>query len=80
MNAPNITVSVVIPAYNAASTIREAVDSVLAQNHEGCEIWVIDDASQDATCEVLTAAYGERDDVHLVRRAVNAGPASARCR
>ncbi|MDE0838046.1 MAG: glycosyltransferase family A protein [Kiritimatiellae bacterium] len=78
MSAVTAQISVVIPAYNAESTIREAVDSVLAQNHDGCEIWVIDDASQDATCEVLKATYGDRDDVHLVLRDVNAGPATAR--
>ncbi|MBS3991592.1 MAG: glycosyltransferase family 2 protein [Erysipelothrix sp.] len=45
-------VSVIIPAYNSASTLKEAIDSVLDQGVE-VEIIVMDDASKDNTLEVL---------------------------
>lgn len=47
------SVSVIIPAYNAESWIRRAVDSVLAQCHAPREIIVVDDGSTDRTAEIL---------------------------
>ena len=58
-----IRVSVIIPAYNAAAFVREAVDSALAQTHAGLEVIVINDGSTDDTPQVL-AEYGSRIRVH----------------
>lgn len=44
---------------NAAATIRDTIDSVLAQTYPAIEHWVIDGASTDGTVEVLRA-YGAR--------------------
>jgi glycosyltransferase involved in cell wall biosynthesis len=52
------TVSVVIPAYNAAWCVRKAIDSVLAQDYRGFELIVVNDGSTDDTAAVL-AGYGE---------------------
>ena len=46
-------VSIVIPVYNRSSYIREAVDSVLKQDHEPLEIVVVDDGSTDGSYEQL---------------------------
>lgn len=47
-------VSVVIPCYNCAATIRRAVDSVAGQTLLPAEVILVDDASGDATREVLS--------------------------
>jgi glycosyltransferase involved in cell wall biosynthesis len=53
-------VSVIIPAYNAASTIGEALNSVLVQDfEEAIEIIVTNDGSTDSTQSVLDS-FGER--------------------
>jgi glycosyltransferase involved in cell wall biosynthesis len=68
-------VSVVIPAYNAAATLPEAVDSVLAQKFRGHEIIVVDDGSPNAGR--LEAALGARIEqlVYIKQRSAGAGAA-----
>ena len=67
-------VSVVIPVYNAASTIGETVDSVLQQTYPHLEIVIVNDGSTDETAAVL-APYGDR--IHVIHQS-NGGLASAR--
>jgi glycosyltransferase involved in cell wall biosynthesis len=53
------TVTVVVPVYNAAEFIAEAIDSALAQTYRDAEVIVVDDGSTDATPAIL-AGYGDR--------------------
>jgi glycosyltransferase involved in cell wall biosynthesis len=46
-------VSIVIPTYNHASHLSQAIDSVLAQDYQNIELIVLDDGSTDNTREVL---------------------------
>jgi glycosyltransferase involved in cell wall biosynthesis len=69
-----IAVSVIIPAYNSAATIRRALDSVIEQTAPVHEIIVVDDGSQD-DLESVVRLYAGR--VHYVHKP-NGGAASAR--
>jgi len=75
-------VSVIIPTYNRAGQVAEAVASVAAQTFRDFEILVVDDGSTDDTFEVLAALEGVRVLRHLRRRGVaaarNLGAAEAR--
>ena len=53
-----MNISAIIPAYNAESTIKRAIDSVLAQSRPSDEIIVIDDGSTDKTAEIVRK-YGD---------------------
>ena len=67
-------ISVIVPAFNAESTIREAVESVLAQSYRPLEILVVDDGSTDGT---FACSENIHPDVRVIQQ-VNAGPSAAR--
>ncbi|MFN8626312.1 MAG: glycosyltransferase [Candidatus Binatia bacterium] len=46
-------VSIVVPSYNGADFIREALDSILAQTYPHLEVIAIDDGSTDSTSVIL---------------------------
>lgn len=71
----NPRLSVVIPAYNAATTIRAAVASTLRQTQPVLEVIVVDDGSTDSTAETVASIDDPR--VRLVSRP-NGGPSAAR--
>ena len=68
--------SVVIPAWNRAHLVCDAIDSALNQRPGEVEVIVVDDASTDDTSDVLTTTYGDR--VRLLRRTVRGGAGAAR--
>ena len=67
-------VSVVIPTYNCASFLREAIQSVQSQDYKNTEIIVVDDGSTDNTDEVLKPFL----DTITVIKQTNQGVSSAR--
>ena len=78
-DAPSVhrlPITVVIPAYKAAGTIRRPLDSILRQTARPTEILVVDDGSPDgAELRMAIASYGS--DVTLLSKP-NGGAASAR--
>lgn len=69
-----ITISVVIPAYNCEKHIKRALDSVLAQTRRPDEIIVVDDGSTDRTAEIADS-FGSK--IKLIKQE-NAGASVAR--
>jgi len=69
-------VSVIIPTYNRGWVLREAVDSVLAQDFKDFELIVVDDGSTDNTRQILESY----DQDLIVLRQSNKGVSAARNR
>lgn len=73
-----ILVSVIIPAYNSARYIRQALDSALAQEVP-LEILVIDDCSRDNLAEIMKE-YRQYPEIHYFKNEKNLGVAETRNR
>jgi glycosyltransferase involved in cell wall biosynthesis len=72
-------VSVIMPAFNVAPYIGEAIESVLGQTFADLELLVVDDGSTDGT-EVVAEGYAARDSRVRVIRQTNGGISTARNR
>lgn len=73
----HISVSVVMPIYNAADYLRPALDSVISQTLRDVEIICVDDGSTDHSLAILKE-YQKRDPRIRIVTETNAGPAKAR--
>lgn len=68
--------SVVIPTWNRARLVCEAVESALSQRNGQVEVIVVDDGSTDDTANILTRNFGSR--IHLLRQPSRRGVGAAR--
>lgn len=72
-----IKLSIIMPVYNGSEFLREALDSLLAQNLPSYEFIVVDDGSTDDTLSILQE-YQNKHPQFLVLTQENAGPSAAR--
>lgn len=72
----NPLLSVVIPTWNRARLVCEAVGSALSQRAGEVEVIVVDDASTDETADLLARTFGSR--IRLLRLVSRRGPGAAR--
>lgn len=70
----NPLISVIVPAYNAATTAYRAVNSAITQTYGNLEVIVVDDGSTD---ELSTALQAHLDTIQLIRQP-NKGAGHAR--
>ncbi|MFR6662747.1 MAG: glycosyltransferase family 2 protein [Gemmiger sp.] len=71
--------SVIVPAYNAETTLRTAVESILSQQVPGLEIIIVNDGSTDATDKICHALASQNQCIHVITQK-NAGICAARNR
>ena len=70
-------VTVIIPAYNAETTLARTLESALAQTYQDLEIFIVDDGSTDATSALAREVAGGDPRVTILQQE-NAGVAAAR--
>lgn len=71
-------VTIIMPSYNSASTIQQAIDSIRIQTFSNWELLVVDDCSTDNTFSLVTAYTILDERIMLLRQSSNLGPARAR--
>ena len=77
--AGSAKVSIIIPVYNGAKSVKRTLDSLLAQTLKDIEIIVVDDGSTDETPTILTQ-YANQDERIKVLHQQNAYVGAARNR
>ena len=75
-NTPLVTI--VTPAFDCAAYIQDTYASILAQTEQAWEWFVVDDASQDATAQILAQIEANDSRVTITTLAENAGAGMAR--
>jgi teichuronic acid biosynthesis glycosyltransferase TuaG len=74
----NDLVSIVTPAYNAASFVEETIRSVLAQTYQHWEMLIVDDCSRDSTSAIVEKWARVDKRIRLIRHEVNRRASGAR--
>ena len=64
-------ISVVLPVYNVADYIKEAIDSILNQSFQNFDIIVIDDCSTDQTVSIIEDYKDRR--IQIIMKPANKG-------
>ena len=70
-------VSVIVPVYNVAPYLREALDSVVNQTYKDLEIIIVDDGSTDGSADICEE-YADSDDRIKLIKQPNKGLSGAR--
>ncbi|CAN5347934.1 glycosyltransferase family 2 protein [soil metagenome] len=73
-------VSIIMPSYNSAAFIGEAIRSVQGQTHHNWELIIVDDASCDATVSIISDFLNNDPKINLLVNPVNRGAGYSRNR
>ena len=74
----NVKLSIIMPLYNVANTVRLALDSIFMQNvNFDFEVLAVDDASTDNTLEILQEYAKQHKEIKIIKHEKNSGNAIA---
>lgn len=71
-------ISIIMPAYNAQSTIGDSINSVLAQTYTNWELIIVNDCSTDKTASIIKDFAATDHRIHLHTNKQNIGCAATR--
>lgn len=72
-----MTLSIIIPVYNAEKYLKDCLDSVFAQNLDSFEVICVNDGSTDHSADIIQDFQQNHSNLSLIQQ-VNQGPSSAR--
>lgn len=71
------SVSIILPTFNRANSLSEAVDAILSQSYTDFELIIVNDGSSDNTTEILEQIASKDSRVRAISK-INGGLSSAR--
>ena len=71
-------ISIILPTFNRANAINNAIDSILNQTFTSLEIVIVDDASTDKTYELVTTYQKKDSRIIYVQNKENVGCSKSR--
>lgn len=71
-------VSIITPAYNSEKFISETIKSVIAQTYKNWEMIIVDDCSDDRTCQIVNSWVEKDKRIKFIRKKINSGAANSR--
>lgn len=74
----NSLVSIITPVFNAEKCIAETIESILSQTYRHWELILVDDASTDRSCQIISEYTKKYDNIYLLKNKVNSGAAITR--
>ncbi|MCM1231015.1 MAG: glycosyltransferase [Ruminococcus flavefaciens] len=75
-----VNISVIMPLYNAEKYLKEALQSILRQTYDNFDVICINDASTDATMEILRQFRAADDRIRILENPEHLGAAISRNR
>lgn len=73
-----IKVSIIMPVWNRGRTLQSAIDSVLGQSYQNLELIIIDDGSDDDSCDVAVRAAARDSRIKFFKLNTHSGVCAAR--
>ena len=70
-------ISVIMPCFNAENSIRDSINSALAQTYRNIELIIIDDGSRDGSVKIIKSLAQSDSRIALLEQG-NEGPSAAR--
>jgi Glycosyltransferases involved in cell wall biogenesis len=71
------SVDIILPNYNKAKFLDEAIKSVITQTYKNWNLYIVDDCSSDDSLKIINN-YSNLNNVHIVKLNKNKGPAFCR--
>lgn len=68
-----MSVTVVLPVFNAAKTLRQSVESILHQTHQEFELIVVDDCSTDGSLKLIKELQSNDSRIRVISNNSNIG-------
>lgn len=75
-NKEDVLVSIIMPSYNSAKTIRETIESVLSQTYRNWEMLIINDCSTDNSVDIIREYCGKDSRIRMFNTEVQSGAPS----
>lgn len=77
-----LSFSVIMPVFNRSDLVLDSIDSILRQSYKNFELVIIDDGSNDDTCEIIRKVISQNSNVNieLIELCENKGVSFARNR